>query len=95
LRIPHLEVGERALSFNESEVQTLAIEANGHWRVRAVIRDTNEFLISPREGFGNGEVTITLNRTKPEAINGYLKVTYLDGTDEGLEVAKGVHILLY
>ena len=29
LRIPHLEVGERALSFNESEVQTLAIEANG------------------------------------------------------------------
>ena len=92
LRIPHLEVGERALSFNESEVQTLAIEANGHWRVRAVIRDTNEFLISPREGFGNGEVTITLNRTKPEAINGYLKVTYLDGTDEGLEVAKGVRL---
>ena len=36
LRIPHLEVGERALSFNESEVQTLAI--GGEWPLESESR---------------------------------------------------------
>lgn len=92
LVIPHLEVGEKILSFNDSDVQTLTIEANGRWSVRA-IQDTSEFMVSPAQGVGNGEITITLNRTKPENIRGYLKITYLDGTDEGMEVAQGVRLL--
>lgn len=91
LVVPQLSVGEKTLNFDESLTQTLAIEANGHWTA-AAIRDTAEFIVSPSEGYGNGTVTITLSRTKPEAINGYLKVTYMDGTDEGLEVAQGVRL---
>lgn len=91
LVVPQLSVGEKTLNFDESLTQTLAVEANGRWRARAIM-DTTEFIISPREGYGNGTVTITLSRTKPEAINGYLKVTYMDGTDEGLEVAQGVRL---
>lgn len=91
LVVPHLAVGEKTLNFDESAIQTLAVEANGRWEART-IRDTTEFIVSPAEGYGNGTVTVTLSRTKPEAINGYLKITYLDGTDEGLEVAQGVRL---
>lgn len=92
LVVPSLEVGEKTLSFDESATQKLVIEANGHWRVKA-IKDSAQFIVTPEEGNGNGEVTITLNRSKQENINGYLQVTYTDGTDEGLQVARGVKLL--
>lgn len=88
---PSLEVGEKQLSFDESTTQKLVIEANGHWTAK-VIKDSAQFVVTPEEGYGNGEVTISLNRSKHESINGYLKVTYLDGTDEGLQVAQGVKL---
>lgn len=88
---PSLEVGEKQLSFDESTTQKLAIEANGHWTAK-VIKDSAQFIVTPEEGYGNGEVTISLNRSKHESINGYLKVTYMDGTDEGLQVAQGVKL---
>lgn len=88
---PELAIGERTLSFDDVTTQTLKIESNGHWNVQA-IKDSAEFLVSPTEGYGNGEIEITLNRTKPEEVYGYLKITYLDGTDEGLQVAKGVKL---
>ena len=91
-KTPELGVGERTLSFDEVTTQTLAIEANGHWTAE-LIRDTGEFIVTPTEGVGNGEVTITLNRSKAEAIRGYLKVTYTDGKDQGLEVAKSVKLV--
>lgn len=89
---PELEVDVKKLSFDEQTTQTLAIEANGHWTARA-IKDSAQFIVTPEEGYGNGEVTISLNRSKPGNINGYLKVTYTDGTDEGLQVARGVKLL--
>ncbi|MEG0797087.1 MAG: hypothetical protein RR397_11390 [Odoribacter sp.] len=92
LIVPSLEVGEKEFSFDEVTTHTLAIEANGHWTAKA-IKDSSEFIVSPTEGNGKGEVTITLNRSKAENISGYLKVTYMDGTDEGLEVARGVKLL--
>ncbi len=90
--VPELGVGEKVLSFDENKVQTLEITSNGHWIARAV-RDTANFIISPREGYGNGTVTITLDRAKVGGINGYLTITYTDGTNEGLEVAKGVKMV--
>lgn len=91
-RTPELGVGEKTISFDDALTQTLAIEANGHWTAQ-LIRDTSEFIVTPTEGNGNGEVTITLNRSKAEAIRGYLKVTYTDGKDQGLEVAKSVKLV--
>lgn len=88
---PHLEVGEKILSFDDAVTHTLAIEANGRWTAE-IIKDSNQFIVSQAEGNGNGEVTITLKRSKMESINGYLKITYTDGTDEGLEVARGVKL---
>ncbi len=88
---PQLEVSEKVLTFDDVKTQTLAIKANGHWTAEA-IKDSTEFIVSPSEGFGDGEVAITLSRTKAEAINGYLKITYTDGTDEGLEVAEGIKL---
>lgn len=90
--VPELGVGEKVLSFDENKVQTLEITSNGRWSVDAV-RDTANFIISPREGYGNGTVTITLDRAKVEGINGYLKVTYMDGLKEGMQVAKGVEMV--
>lgn len=86
---PRLEVGEKVLSFDDAVSHTLAIDCNGHWTAKA-IKDSSEFIVSPAEGNGNGEVTITLNRSKAENINGYLKVTHMDGRDE---VARGVQLL--
>lgn len=86
---PELEVGVKKLSFDEQTTQTLAIEANGAWSVKA-IKDSASFIVTPEKGYGNGEVTITLDRAKTTDIDGYLKITYLDGTDEGLQVARGV-----
>ena len=88
---PSLEVNEKVLSFDEETTQKLTIEANGRWDVKA-IKDSANFIITPAEGTGHGEVTITLDRVKAEPINGYLKITYLDGTDEGLQVARGVKL---
>ena len=88
---PSLEVNEKVLSFDEETTQKLTIEANGRWDVKA-FKDSANFIITPAEGTGHGEVTITLDRVKAEPINGYLKITYLDGTDEGLQVARGVKL---
>lgn len=89
---PYLKVGEKVLSFDDTYTHTLPIEANGHWKIR-LVRDTTEFTVSPLEGDGNGNVTITLNRTKVEDVRGFIKVTYMDGKDEGLEVAYSVKLL--
>lgn len=91
LIVPSLEVGEKVISFDETTSHTLAIKANGHWTAKA-IKDSAQFIVTPEEGNGDGEVTITLNRSKYENINGYLQVTYTDGTDEGLQVARGVKL---
>lgn len=88
---PSLEVGEKVFSFDGTTSHTLAIKANGHWTAKA-IKEAAQFIVTPEEGNGDGEVTITLDRSKTEAINGYLKVTYLDGKDQGLEVARGVKL---
>lgn len=89
---PYLKVGEKVLSFDDKVTHTLPIEANGHWKIR-LVRDTTEFTVSPLEGNGNGDVTITLNRTKVGDVRGFIKVTYMDGKDEGLEVAYSVKLL--
>lgn len=87
----YLEVNTVELSFDEQHTQTVSVETNGRWNVKITKGGAN-FSVTPAQGKGPGEVTITMTRSTYKAINGKLQINYLDERKEEQAISREIRM---